>query len=762
MHDRLLPAARHPRVLGVLLVLASASGALADPSGGVAAELGSLEERLDQLERRYLAPALLEQRHQLTARVSDGQLFYLQQDYDRAAMVLLDVVESPAARNHPAYKDALFYLADSLYRTRNYKAAAEYFEQVAAQGGTTQRQQAVGRLLEIALTTHDLAAAERYLQQANALLGTSPDASLLYALGKYHFRNGDPQAAMNLFGRVAPGEATYLRARYYMGVAEVQQSRFDAALALFREVAGSAGARGEGTGREDRVVVDQAHLAIARIHYERGQFAEAVAAYAAVPRESRVFDEALYESVWISIKEADYEKALRKLEVQLISQPDVLRGPDARLLQGKLLMMLGRYDDAAQAFQEVLFEFGPLHDEMRGVVEQNRGNLEAHFNRLIGKNLEEFDLTSFLPERAAEFAGPDADADRALTLVGDLAAQKRDVDDARRTIARLQVALDSASRIEIFPRLHEGWLLAVEARARLVALRAQLNDAAAAALSRPWPSEYQRLHDERRSWATRYRETPRTVVDLQARDARIDDEMSRLQRDAFNLGLEVSGVEAQLAAIRKYVRDTSKVEGPTQKDEAAENQVRAELDHARELRQEVQALEALLDAERIQVGVNDYAAGEDDRIRTRYLAALEAEARWLAANGSSTAGERQRIIALDERITSFLRRATTLVDERVGEIKRQLDRERVNVGSYDGALIAYRGETESLGGAIAARSFKHVLARIDEVVLEADIGLVDVAWKQKEDKSQQISDLLERRRADLEVLDKSFVEVTGE
>ena len=740
----------------ILLILLLAPAASAAPIDEVRTILQASEQALQKLEQQVLAPALLERNHRLTARLSDGQLFFLTQDYDRAAMVLLDVVEDPRSRNHVAYRDALYYLAESLYRLRNYNAAATYFELVATQGTQTQQQEALGRLLEIALATDNPKAAEAYLKRATKV--ASPDPRLLYAVGKYHYRVDQLTQAETTFRRVPFTHPVWPRATYFLGVAEVKQRKYAGALKTFQSLVDTE-LSGDLDAAANVHAQDQAKLGIARIHYELGQLNKAIGAYAGVARDSGAFDEAMYESVWISVKEKDYQKALRRLEILLISQTSALRGPDARLLKGQLLMMLLRFEEAAEAFQEVLFEFGPIQNEMKAVVKENRGDLVAYFNQVIGANIADFDLTSFLPPRAAEFAGPDVAADRALLLVGDLAAQKRDVDEARRTIDRIDVAIKADNRIEIFPRLHDGSLKAIEVRARLIDARRLLNDAAAKAVS---GGSAQR--DERESWRERYEDTPRSAVALQARDARVDDEMIRLEQEAFKLRIAIQGLEAQLAAIRKYVADTANESGGMlPKDAATVDAVKRELAETVALRDELDRLAADLEAERLSVGVNDKASNRDATVRERYLAAIAGEARWLAQNGSPiAAGELQRLEALDRRAAEFLKRANGLADERIAEIKRVLDRERTNVGGYDRDLVTYQGETESLGGAIAARSFTHVMSRVDGVVLEADVGLIDVSWKQKEGRSTQISKVLERQSAEQDQLKRNFEEVMRE
>ena len=103
-----------------------------------------------------------------------------------------------------------------------------------------------------------------------------------------------------------------------------------------------------------------------------------------------------------------------------------------------------------------------------------------------------------------------------------------------------------------------------------------------------------------------------------------------------------------------------------------------------------------------------------------------------------------------------------MVDEKVADLKKQVDRERQNLKVYDGELVVYQGQTESLGGTIAARSFRAVRDRVESVVLEADVGNIDIAWKQKQDLTKLIADTRAKERNELESMERELKEATGE
>lgn len=731
----------------------------------VRGEVDHVVQGAGALERDYLKAARFEQRHALTARLNDGELLYNRGDYPRAAIILLDVVENPEARNQPLYREALWLLGDSLFRMRNANGAGAAFEELARVGDADQRSRAIGRLVELALVTGDEERAIRALALARSVLNTAADPTLLYAVGKYEFRRGDARVAVGLFDQVPLAHAYGWRARYFAAAAALKAGQGDDAYTRFRRLLddatrgpAAAEAPAEAFADEDRQVLDLTRLAVARMLYERGDLDTAMSTYAELPRTSKVFDQGLFESVWIEVKRGDYERALRKLEIQLIAQPDVVTGHEARLLQGKLLLMQGRYDDANQAFEALLHEFGPVQDEMRGTVITHGDRLDRHLNEVVGRDIDDFDPNSFLPAKAARFAGRDPQTERALNLVGDLGLQRRDVEEARVMADEVETALEAGSRIKIFPRLHEGWLRAFEFQGRGVAARARLNDRAATGVR--GNAAYDQLRAEREVWAARFREVPRSVVALRDRGSKALDEMQRIDKVAYRLELDVRSIEAQLTAIDRYLADTLQVSEQVLSELPARRQSDKERVEALALREELKRLMRDISQERIRIGGADAAYREDERIRRELLLALKAEADWLRGHGASPdPAMLARLDEADAQIGAFFAEAAKLVDERVAVLRRALEAERRNITEYDNELSSFRDETESIGGTIAARTFLTVLDRIGAVVLEADVGLIDVAWKQKQDKSDDIGRILDRQTADLGDLERQYQEL---
>src|SRR5687768_13644466 len=118
-------------------------------------------------------------------RLIDAQLLYQLKNYEHAAILLTDVVDHyPGTR---AYNEALFLLADCLYQKRELLSARRAFEKVVERGpgqpGSQDQkhyQEALQRLIELALRTGDFGPVEGHLQKLHAVPAAQLQPSVPY------------------------------------------------------------------------------------------------------------------------------------------------------------------------------------------------------------------------------------------------------------------------------------------------------------------------------------------------------------------------------------------------------------------------------------------------------------------------------------------------------------------------------------------------------------------------------------------------------
>src|SRR6185436_15380836 len=98
-------------------------------AGEVDTDIAKMRKDLDIIGKGYAANPPTEV-GRVERRLREGEIHYLLNDYLRASIVLLDVVDDPTNKNHPRYDECLYLLAESLAKSKNYSGAKQYFEEL--------------------------------------------------------------------------------------------------------------------------------------------------------------------------------------------------------------------------------------------------------------------------------------------------------------------------------------------------------------------------------------------------------------------------------------------------------------------------------------------------------------------------------------------------------------------------------------------------------------------------------------------------------
>ena len=170
--------------------------------------------------------------------------------------------------------------------------------------------------------------------------------------GLLHLRSGRLEAAADHL-RAVPQEApSYAQARYLLGVLAARE---DTAVAMRRFAQAE---RTEQTGGEDLAL--RAVLAQARIAFAQGEFDEAIALYARIPRFSELWYEALHEAGWAQLHQGRFGSALGA--VHSLHAPyfkDRARA-ESFILQASAYFQLCRWDRAYTAIIRMMDRYEPI------------------------------------------------------------------------------------------------------------------------------------------------------------------------------------------------------------------------------------------------------------------------------------------------------------------------------------------------------------------------------------------------------------------
>jgi hypothetical protein len=261
---------------------------------------------------------------------------------------------------------------------------------------------------------------------------------------------------------------------------------------------------------------------------------------------------------------------------------------------------------------------------------------------------------------------------------------------------------------------------------------------------------------------------PTTTEQVRARKERIQAAIDALDKTAFQLGVDIQSQQAQLIAIRKYVDDTK-----TQRKDKPEDE-KAFLEKVTLEQRALDGMQAQLDELRTQLlserNNADKAVGGEGLLKQEYAGDLEQERLLLAQARQGLSSEGQKVLlradvvradtnAVRERVV----RSKGIVRERVAQkaqkLREQVLLEQHLIEGYRTETAAVTGETRNLVGRIAFDSFKRVRQSFYDLVLKADVGVVDVSFQRKQDKTSSIQKLAGQKDRELKQLDDEFKEV---
>ena len=752
-------------VLGaVLLAAASARASEFEDAGG---KLADLEDRVKSIAGDFREESVVDPNIAMR-RVVDAEMLYKLKNYNEAATILLDVVEKyPGAQG---YDDALVLLGESLFQEKDYNSARHYLAIEAKKNtGSRQEQRALQRLIEIGLHTGDFDNLDEYLKRLENIPVDQLEPSVPYVRGKYSYFRGRPDDALATFASIQAGSPYFLQARYFAATVLVQKGDYAGALAGFESIV-----HVQPRGDADKEIQDMARLAMGRLNYEQDQFVKARDAYSGVARQSLHFDEAMNELAWTSIKAKDFQAAFRALDLMLLQSPDSPQAPELRLLMGNLHVRLANFALANDAFMQARDQFDPIHLQLRDTLAKCQAD-PKYFESIIGKGMEKFDITALIPKPAVKWVQADPEVARVVVLTEDVGELQRGIRDSEQTLSRLEMAMAGQLKVGIFPdlavtrtRTSEVLNQIVEIRQRFVA---KMRSLTAATLASDEKAKLEQLSIERATAEKELVGLPLTASGLQDREKRAHASLDQLDGQASELNVMVQGMDAELVAIEQYFiksRADQKIKSedlvqPVAGLRDAIVELRASNDRIRnsiaEAAREATVAAATGDAERGSIGILVASMGKE---RAIYQAARPRLSGGAQREFDTIANILGRADSVQARLADLDTRIEAAAQKRFTELKRQLVTEKSELEAANAKLGGIIAESQNLGGGLAFAMLSRVTERFYDLVVQSDVGLVDVAWGLKDDRTSTVSKLINQQKLELKTVEEDFRQLLEE
>ncbi len=744
-----------------------------------------------------LAPGIAQRRPARSTEqmIASGDLALRAKDYEQAIDVFSQVVElhrqGKASVN--AHADALFLLAEAYFESGQLLSARRQYSDLLESGDAAPYDSYLGRslarLVDIAAQTQRLDALDALAARVAALRHDDPTGSFEYARGKLSFARGRFDEALTELGRVPPATAFYHQARYVMGAvltrralaeaglgpsAEAQarlvtpgaRARIGPAIAQFQEVAELP----KDTPAH-RHVIDLAWLAIGRLSYESENYLDAAQAYIQVERDSPVYYEMLYELAWVYVRVGDYERAERALELLAVAAPDTLDIADGALLRADLMLRSGRFDRALASYEDVRARFEPARERVDEFLATTT-DPAVYYDRLIEDGLA-IGGASALPDVVLDWVREEARGERVFAVIDDVTRAREVLRRSRQLSSKLGAMLAAPSRARAFPELSAALEKALgltgqlsQAR-RLIALG--FEDVSDSAFS----GKLGQARRARRELMDRVSAIPVTRADFLRREEQGESSWNHVSQALQRATLETDKLQAVINGLRQVLYEGEK-HGVT-RDPASRARFQAEVEaNERELavyRARIEEYRESVENGRVQVGIGDRRFREDDQVRRRFRQVMSEEVELLASGrgdddsldyARAVAPTLRDIHALELRLDEAVAAIESEVSLGSDDLRRLVSDETERIAAYAHALDGLDQDARLLVGEVAMKNFASVRERLKNIVLRADVGIVQQAWEMREEQQVRLRGLQRQRAIEEQNLEDELREVADD
>lgn len=744
-------------------------------------------EDVERSTAKLGTPASAQKKWQPAALIAAADLHLRTGQYDAAIDKLNLVIEiqSAGGTSLGTDADAHYLLGEAYFKTGELYSARRHFNVVAqraeepayaALGGP-----AASRLVDITLRIQRTEDLPDVLSQVDRMLARSSSESLRYARAKALFAIGRFDDAIAEAANISTGSLYAQRAAYLRGTALMRRAQLAAAgqtpaedaapskvdyrqaLNAF-ELSAIPNTRVAAEQAMAGEVTDLSWLAIARLHYETGDFDRASTYYQKIGRSSVYFAESLFELAWTNVRLGRYTLAQRALEALSVLNPGLLDGADGELLRADLLLREGKFQKAQEAYESVKNKFDPLRAQVASYLKQHE-DPAVYYDKLTAAEIE---VGHELPELAVDWAREAAEEERVFAIVDDVARSRKLIVRSRKIVSLLRATLGSDSRAKAFPEV----LKQLES---VVALLNQLG-VARLTLARGMDEvavsgspNLDKVRADRRKLMPRLGEIPTNPGDFTVRDAQAEKSWNSVSQMLQRLQLQADHLHALVNGLRRVLDDAEHY--GVSVDESSSARFRQEIDENEKdlavYTRRIEALRAQVEIGRVQSGFGDERFQEDERVRLSFRQlfgqevqlASSSRAAAEASYSKSIAPILSRMVKTEGQLDSFITQLNSTILSKSEEMRVVLASEAKAIEMYASRLDSMDQHARLLVGEVAKNNFILAKERLKDVVMRADVGLVQQAWEVREEQKFRVFDLLRERAQEDRLINDELREV---
>jgi hypothetical protein len=198
---------------------------------------------------------------------------------------------------------------------------------------------------------------------------------LYFRLAEIKHKSGLNKEAIDFYSKVTSNSRYYYSAMYNMGLAYAESNQPDLAIQSFKKLLNS---------RLTAKVTDTnkvaAQMGIARVLYQKQDWAHAIEAYSKIPRDHVMWHDALFEKTWAMLRAARFRSTLSNFQTLHSSYYEDTYLPETLLLRAIVYLYICQYDEMEKVLTLYDKQYNPALKKVTDFLANN--NPEIYFQEI--------------------------------------------------------------------------------------------------------------------------------------------------------------------------------------------------------------------------------------------------------------------------------------------------------------------------------------------------------------------------------------------
>lgn len=703
--------------------------------------------------KRYLSLNISDADYKLSPseKMKKGDFFFGKGDYSTSAGIFYSVTVSVSDSDAVKY-EALYKLGESLFMQKNYVSATRYYEMLlTSHGNAGLKAKALKRLIFMSYSLGEYAAAEKYYDQfvqgGNDIYA---DQELLYYFAKSLFFAGKTDEAVKLFSSVNKESVYYPQARYFLGVMALRDKKLEDSRVFYEEILSLPE---DGGYHNFKNIRELAGLAVARIAFDLDDQETASTYYLPTAFDSRSFPQAYYELSWTFIKRDQFENAVDTLRLVKNVAPNSRVATQAEILEGTLLVKMGRFGEALVLFNSIVSKYSKYQDELFS-IDGKAFLASGRAGKVSDFLLPYSPAVRSVLEDSKKFSETVALND---TIIG-LEEELKRIEDLEKKIVTMAGNKNSAA---IFPPLKEAVRGVMTLRNKVAVVKNSLvmarNGFAGTGLSEEQRGEFEKLDSEKRRLLEIDNTASVAHERIRERAEEYGDKVVKLDERMHLVSMQLNSLAENLDLLIASYSEEKSDGKEKENDKEILDRIGQERERFNALSAESDACQAEIDDEKNGLVLGGTLVEAENEIRDSFNGIV---ARQQGIIGTSSDRREAPEVAdlieeadrIDAKLADFYDRLNDSMKGIVSDLKVSYEQEKSNVESYKSELLRAKREVEEMAVLAIYSNMNTARNIFADLVLQGDLGLIDVAWEKKEESTSEIMRLKTKKATEIQQL----------